>query len=234
MVKTLVFDIRGQYAHFKKIYATTSAVSYLIPPKTSLYGYLGAILGLEKDKSEYLQSFENKSCLLGLRIMSPIKMQRININLRPDLNRVSENAKPTMMEFVYQPHYRVYFTHQNETLYAKLKEHLEGKTSVYTPVLGLSSLLSRFDFIGEFDAIQSQPTESVLIDSIIPHKFFKSFDYLKFNNNQVVEQSLYAVEMDSDRYVNERDDVLIDKGARPIAAFVHEFFKIGNENVILF
>ena len=53
-MKILVFDIWGEYAHFKKIYATTSALSYVVPPKTSIYGYIGAILGLEKEDNIYL------------------------------------------------------------------------------------------------------------------------------------------------------------------------------------
>ncbi len=113
-MKVLAFDIWGDYAHYKKIYATTSAVSYCLPTKTSLYGYISAILGFEKNNNHYLMYFQNKECLIGIQIMKPVVMQRININLRPSLGMLAlkkdgtyENRKPTMMEFVYQPVYSV-------------------------------------------------------------------------------------------------------------------------------
>ena len=81
-MKILVFDIWGEYAHFKKIYATTSALSYVVPPKTSIYGYIGAILGLEKEDNIYLKSFSDKKCLIGISVRSPIVMQRLGINLK--------------------------------------------------------------------------------------------------------------------------------------------------------
>ena len=51
-MKVLVFDISGKYAHYKKIYATTSAISYVIPTKTSLFGYLWAIGATEKNRDK--------------------------------------------------------------------------------------------------------------------------------------------------------------------------------------
>ena len=146
-MKVLAFDIWGEYAHYKKIYATTSAVSYCLPPKTSLYGYVGAILGLEKN--QYLNYFQNKECLVGIQLLNPIVMQRININLRAVLGRMkpNDNRKPTMMEFVYQPKYRIYFYHKNSETYNRLKDSLVEKCAVYTPSMGLASLISNFEFI---------------------------------------------------------------------------------------
>ena len=54
-MKILVFDIWGDYAHFKKIYATTSALTYVIPTKPSIYGYIGSIVGREKFDNDYLR-----------------------------------------------------------------------------------------------------------------------------------------------------------------------------------
>lgn len=247
-MKILVFDIWGNYAHFKKIYATTSAVSYAIPPKTSLYGYIWAIACLEKklDKDYYLNFFQEKSCLLSIEIRKPIVMQRVNTNLVSVIGRMQKydskgkpknNHKPTMIEYVYEPKYRIYFHHENEELYLNLKTHLQKHTSEYSPTLGLANLHSDFEFIGEFEVEKQFSEKSVQISSVIPKRKFIGFDEeaLYKTENEIIEQSMFAMEMDLERNVTVRDDIIFDRTAKPIHAVVNEFYQLENEqNVVLF
>ena len=107
--KLIVFDIWGRYAHFKKIYVTTSALSYGVPFKTSVYGLVGAILGLDNHKNDYLNHFHESNCKIGIRVINPVKLQRINVNLSDKPGPIIGNRKPTMVEFVTDPHYRISF-----------------------------------------------------------------------------------------------------------------------------
>lgn len=52
MDKMLVFDVWGDYAHFRRFYTTTSPLSFPIPPRTALCGLIGAIIGLEKEGND--------------------------------------------------------------------------------------------------------------------------------------------------------------------------------------
>ena len=45
----LIFDIRGEYGHFRKYNTTTSPLTYSIPTRTAIAGILGAILGMERE-----------------------------------------------------------------------------------------------------------------------------------------------------------------------------------------
>ena len=239
-MKILVFDIWGEYAHFKKIYATTSALSYVVPPKTSIYGYIGAILGLEKEGNIYLNSFQNKQCLIGISVRSPIVMQRLGINLKAELGRKKEGdpPKPTMMEFVHRPHYRLYVHHSDKSIYEALKLAVMEKRIVFTPTMGLANLVSNFKFVGEFDAEKSIPTKTIEIHSVIPKKQFLAFDSSIFEDSEqnfsIVEQSMYALEMDTERNVTERDDILLERKCNPILAQVKEYYAVNGENIILF
>lgn len=239
-MKVLAFDIWGDYAHYKKIYATTSAVSYCLPPKTAIYGYIGAILGLDKGSNHYLSYFQNKDCLIGIQLMKPIIMQRININLRAVLGRMkqTDNRKPTMMEFVYEPKYRLYFFHKDSDLQTRLKESLSEKNAVYTPTMGLADLISNFEYIGEFEASLIQNSEkSIPISSVIPKTQFERFDNVALRNNktEIIEQSMFAIEMDIERNVTERDDILLERKTKPIDAFLNQYYELSNgTNICLF
>ncbi|MBK8562486.1 MAG: type I-B CRISPR-associated protein Cas5 [Saprospiraceae bacterium] len=226
-MKIMVFDIWGDYAHFKKIYSTTSALSYVVPTKTSLYGYVGAVLGMEKQGNQYLRSFQDKQCLMGIGVLDRIRMQRININLRPVIGTWTEGdtPKPTMMEFVYRPRYRIYFSHSDEGLFEELHERLDKRIPTYTPSLGLANLLSNFDLVKVLQVDSVQSNDAALIQSVIPLKKFKGFDrdLMSTLNCEVIEQSLYPVEMDIERNVTERDDILLERTGKPIPAIVSNF-----------
>ena len=77
-MKTLVFDICGDYGHFKKFYTTSSPLTFCFPPPPTVRGMLGAIIGV--DKIEYLNIFSHKDCRIAIRILSPVKKTRIGIN----------------------------------------------------------------------------------------------------------------------------------------------------------
>lgn len=232
----LVFDIWGEYAHFKKIYATTSAVSYVIPTKTAMYGYVGAILGLPKAENQYLTHFAEKQCLMGISLQKPVFMKRIGVNLRPYTGSIAKNLKPTLTEYVYQPRYRIYFSHQNAALQQRLGKQLQMHQSVFTPTLGLAGLISNFEWVGEVSASAVASHEAVAIHSVIPRQKFIAFDNqaLHEQENELIEQSMYAVEMNTNREVTERDDILLDRKCKPVWAQVTEYYPVQNDNIILF
>lgn len=229
----LVFDVGGPLAHFKKYYATTSALTYSIPPKTSLYGLVGAILGLSKAENAYLEHFQDKSCLMGLKLLREPKSQRLGINLRPNRDRFKVNPKPTMHEFVQEPRYRIFFHHRNEALQDRLEISLRNHTSVFTPSLGLANLLCNFEWVDKCEVERKTSSEAVWVDSVVPRSQFRSFG--EMGDAEIVEQTMFAIEMDTGRRVTERDDILFDRRGNPINAIVDHFYTTEKHgNVALF
>jgi CRISPR-associated protein Cas5h len=239
MDKALVFDIWGSYAHYKKIYATTSAISYPIPFKTSIYGYVGALIGLEKENNEYLRHFEEGSCKIALQLINPIVMQRINTNLSAKPGPIKNKRTPTMMEYVYKPKYRIFFWHKDEkNIYEPLKKCLKEHKTFYTPTLGLANLLSNFRFIQEAGLSKKRGIDS--INTVIPKEQFIEFDNesLSKKENEIIEISQYALEMDTNRNTTKRDDILLDRKAKSIKAKVHNYTEVAltdqTKNAIFF
>lgn len=224
--KTLVFDIWGDYAHFKKIYVTTSALTYSLPFKTSIFGLVGAIIGLDNRENKYLDYFDEANCRLAIQVINPIRIQRININLSPKPGPIKDNRKPTTMEYIVKPCYRIFFSHRNDEIYNSLKENLEEKKSVYTPVLGLAHCLANFKFLGEYEIKENNG--NALINSILLKSEVKSIDTSLWNENQVriQEQAMYPLEMNTTREVTKRDNILFDLNGNPIQAEVQKYFHL--------
>jgi CRISPR-associated protein Cas5h len=236
--RVLVFDVKGPFAHYKKIFATTSALTYPLPPKTSLYGMVAAILGLDKTNNAYLNSFSEGSCKMGIQLMNSVATQRLSINLRPSFGslRATENRKPTLMEFVDRPHYRIYLTHTDEKLYARLKQLLENGQSTYTPSLGLANLIATVSYQGEGNA---EPSDAVSVDSVIPKsKLEELLPSVIGKSNRLMEAGQYAVEMLPSRDVTVRDSIILDRNGTPIPAKVRDLHTVHyaekTANVVLF
>lgn len=224
--KTLVFDIWGDYAHFKKIYVTTSALTYSLPFKTTIYGLVGAIIGLDNKKNGYLDHFNEENCQLAIQVINPVKIQRININLSPKPGPIKDNRKPTTMEYLVKPRFRIFFSHKDDEIYNSLKENLEEKRTVYTPVLGLAHCIANFEFLGEYEL--TQESGNAMIDSILLKSLVKSLDTSSWNENgvRVQEQTMYPLEMNTTREVTKRDSVLFDLNGNPIQAEVEHYFNL--------
>jgi len=222
----IVFDIWGKYAHFKKIYVTTSALSYAIPFKTSIYGIVGAILGFENSGNSYLKQFQKGVCQIGIQVINPIRFQRFNINLSPTPGPIKDNRKPTLMEFVTEPHYRIFFYHTDESIMARLKVALEKKQSVYTPVLGLANCLANFNFIGEGQL--KHGNGEVIVHTVIPKSDLLSFDqdYWVKNSIHIQEQDMYPLEMNVQREVTKRESILFDLNGKPTKVVTKNHYEL--------
>jgi CRISPR-associated protein Cas5h len=77
MVQEIIsFDLCGKFAHFRKYYSSSTALSYTIPPKTTILGLIGAIIELPRDS--YYDSFND--WYVSVQIISPIRkmFQKMN------------------------------------------------------------------------------------------------------------------------------------------------------------
>jgi CRISPR-associated protein Cas5h len=240
--RILGFDLWGEYAHYKKIFATTSALTYPIPVKTAVYGTVGAIMGLEKAGNQYLNHFPPGQCRIGLQILAPITLQRIAHNLRPVFGALSAggNRKPTSMEFVFRPRYRIFISHRDERFSTELMERLHQHRAHYTPTLGLAGLLANFRFVGEWTVNEQVSQEkAVPISTVIPRRTLIALDRESvFSGNRIVAVSQYSLEMNTEREVTDRDDIILDLNGQPISAKVSSYstvtYKENNYNIVLF
>jgi len=184
-MKVLVFDIWGDFGHFKKFYTTSSPLSFAIPPPTSVYGMLGAILGI--DKSEYLKQLNGKTTMVGIQILKPIKKIRMSINLIDTKNSGSFHLIKTRTqiktEFLKEPFYRFFIHISDEDLFEQLIERVRKKETYYTLSLGLANLIANFEFI---DVVESEPLESseevnsvILSDNVEDIKIKEGKKYFK-------------------------------------------------------
>jgi len=228
----LIFDVWGDYAHFRRGYTTTSPLTFSIPPRTALCGLIGAILGLGKNNNEYLKHFKLEQAKIGLRLLNPVKKVRIAENLIHTkkgegcegigMNIIKKRTQIDF-EFLKDPRYRIYFWHADNELYNKLKSNLIGHKTVYTPCLGLSENIANFKFVGEFDVIMKTSEAGFSqIHSVLPIEKVLEKNGIKFDLRKEYFSLRLPVELNQERIVTKYSDVLFERNGSPIEVKMKE------------
>lgn len=236
--KFLIFEVWGDYAHFRRYYTTSSPLTFSIPPRTAIIGLISAILGLGKD--EYLHHMAKDKACVAVRLLSPFKKIRLGMNLIntkggywiPVKRGFHEPRTQIRFELLKDPKYRIYFRHENEGLHQSLKRNLSQHKSVYTPYLGISELLANFGYIGEFAIIgKSKEEEFSPIHTVLPLDVLLEAMLLQPGYKFFKER--IPVEMLLGRVVTEYREVLYEAEGKPISARVKEVFVLENGECII-
>lgn len=236
MDKVIVFDIWGDYAHFRKIYTTTSPLTYSFPPRTALAGLISAIIGI--DKNEYLYYFSKDKAFIALKIISPIKKVRIGENLvdtKPNNSikmHLIKNRTQIRYELVKNAGYRIYFWHSDNKIYNNFNEFIKHHKCVYTPCMGLSGLLCNFKYVGEYIIEGPIRTDKEAeISSCIPVILIKK---LNFEIEKEYFTEIIPIEMKEKRIVTDYQEILYERQGKNILTTVEEYWELENNEKIVF
>ena len=237
-MKILKFKLSGDYAHFRKPYTTTSPLTFPIPTRPVLAGIIGAIVGKPKDNVEY----QNEQSYLTLSLVNPLKKIRMGINLTKvptatdlkngflDLKIQQNQVNQIRFEFIKNPKYIVYFSHENMQLYNELKNHLESHTCFYTPYFGISELIADFEYLGEFEAQKIENPSTIKINTVIPKKAV-SENSINFEDSSEYFNARMPNRLNEERIVKEFTEVIFEQNAKSIQVTPKYYWqvKVGND-----
>lgn len=223
----LVFEVWGEYAHFRRFYTTTSPLSFPFPPRSALCGLIGAIIGLEKENNDYLHYLSAEKTKIALMLINPLKKIVIAENLidsktamGPGMNLI-KNRTQIRFEFLKNQRYRIYFSSNNDVndIYKNLKQHLEKHTCYYTPCLGLSENLANFEFKGEYSFNTCfGDDEYILINSVLPMHKISEANGIQFEPEREYFTIRMPLELNRERVAVKYGDFIFDRNCKPIKA----------------
>lgn len=236
-MRTLVFDVRGDYGHFKKPYSPMSPVTFPLPPPPAVLGMLGAILGLPK--TEYHAQLGWAKVRIGIRLLAPVRIFRSAINLINTKDGTDKYLRPRAhtnthiqvnYEFLKNPAFRIYVGELPPDKHNQLKSLLENERSVYTPVLGLAQCLADINWVGEIPARQTR-LKSTAIHSVISLKEGIGPIY---EPGRRYQRTRIPTIMDGERIVHHYQEILLAEDAGPIECRIAggtELYQVGDEIV---
>lgn len=223
MNSVLVFDIFGDYGQFKKFFTNMSPLTFDLPPRTALMGIIGAIGGISKDENP--EFFSKDNCFISLKIMSNLKKTKIPMNYLKTVSRTEisrfKNHKPTNIEFLKNPRYRIYFHHIDEIFFSSFCMNIKEHKTVYTPSLGIAGCLLNFEFVGLFDIEKKQINDFINIDSVALETNVLDID---FNSNVKIKRTTLPLEMKNNREVTSYGNLFYETTGETMSLKTKECF----------
>jgi len=238
-MKLLIIDLHGDYGHFKKFYTTSSPLTFSFPPPPTVWGILGAICGV--DKQQYLEEFSPPRCRIAIALAAPVKKVRMGINhlntkgnyWTPVKKKNHEARTQIRMELVKDPVYRVYVHHEDESLFNRLVNFVQGHKTVYSVSLGLSEMLADFKYVGLSRAREREARDPVSLNSVLPVSAMEEYG-LEVEDGKKYFKERIPVKMNAERIVEQYQDVIFEARGQSIKATAKKYWETEEGERIVF
>ncbi|TLF47035.1 type I-B CRISPR-associated protein Cas5b [Maribacter aurantiacus] len=245
----LIFDISGEYGHFRKFNTTTSPLTYSLPTPSAIYGVLGAVLGIEREDSlnkikvgkEHLREvFSNSNASVAIRPLSEIKKVNIGFNLLDTGSYQSffnvTNRTQIEYELLKDPNYRI-FLNWDHRLRNELIERLKSKRFHFHPYLGLSQMSANIEYVGEKE-LSEVPNNYLDFSTAINLSELDTENApvdINFIKERVFQVETFPLDMQTDRTINRYGEILVEMNGDSIRAKSNKkSFAIASEGNIQF
>lgn len=159
--RVISFTVRGEWAHFRRVEANRTKMTYRLPPRTTIAGMLAAISGYNRDGYYGLFGPGESAIAIGVHPDHPIRtvsMPMLNLDTRDEgMTSVKTSAGPVRFpnpdavrqryayEFIREPGYRIDIWLSDDAAMDELASRLTEGRAQYAPTLGLSECLARID-----------------------------------------------------------------------------------------
>jgi len=148
----VAFKLTGDYAHFSHPATIYSSLSYPIPPKSAIMGFLGAVIGEE----EYYRLRDikysikvNQAIIKKSFVFNGIKFALSSSMKIKEGYQDSSEKKQFYRELICSPSYTVFvdLSRLDEKYQTKITTYLKEHKTAFTPYLGINFCLADFEWI---------------------------------------------------------------------------------------
>ncbi len=165
----IAFRLTGDYAHFSHPATIYSSLTYPIPPKTAIMGFLGALIGEESyyKLSDIRYSVKvDRAIVKKSFVFNGIKSAlSSNMHIKEGYQN-SSYKKQFYRELICSPSYIVFVDLEklDVKIQEKITRYLKEHKSAFTPYLGINFCIADFEWI-EIENIKSVEDEVSKIDT---------------------------------------------------------------------
>jgi len=238
-MEILSFEIIGKFAHFRKYYANNTAMTYSLPPRTTILGIIGGAMGLPKES--YHEDMNSENIRIGVKVVSVIKksFHRLNylmIKNNSDFRGKRKTPVQTPFEIVSgidpkrdEVHYRIFVssTEKGKEVFEKIKSVFLSKRFIYNPTMGpanFSARITKIELYTENEVSMLKVNNELLtLDSVcLSENVGKiNFDKVdKYRYNMVEEELMPAdFKENGDREIVKMNSVLFTTGNMPLQVY---------------
>lgn len=244
-MKIFSFYLKGKMAHFRKYYSNSTALSYYVPPRTTVAGIIAGLIGYERDT--YYEDFSLDKCDIAIAVCSPLKktMQKLNylmIKGKNDFNGSQENHSQTNLEFIVPQNirdgclsYQVWVHHKDDSIMDKIMNICKYNEPIYLSKgismgLGTAFNLGWIEPCGIFKGEQHGEGTRMVSSAVPMDREPEMIIDNEMNEPLQLIKERIPVEFDSCRKITQNglNDVLVNLNGTAVKMQVSKFIELNN------
>lgn len=251
-MKVISFNLNGKMAHFRKYYSNSTALSYILPPVTTIKGMIAGLLGYERDS--YYDLFNNTQCKIAISIEKPVKkitqtMNLLKVESLNDLNGAGKNRTQNNTEFLFPRDirmdwisYKIIFWHSNEDLMNKLEKCLCNDHEFYRSK-GISLALGASQCLGWIEngkiskvSVERSKGQEISIHGAIIKDYIEKIIYCNLHSLSISKEETLT-EFDKDRFItaDSKKELIVAIGDTPLTVILKKdsnYFTINDKSMM--
>lgn len=228
----VTLELQGKFAHFRKYYGNNTALSYALPPRTTITGIIAAILGRERDT--YYREMASDRLRIGVGINSPIKKTFHRLNNLKIIGNSDFRGRMGPVQTPYEiitpwnlrkgmVNYRIFISayEVGQELLNEILSRLETTNSIYNLSLGAAFCHAHACNVIRHTSDQWQTYEAnrqeVLLSSAVPIHLINTI--MMNDHRMVIEEEMLPGEFtdDKDRELKSIHKVLFSTSGHPLS-----------------
>ena len=232
------FAYYGRFGHFLRAEATANALTYPIPPRPTLMGLVGCVMGFRKDESQMLL------CDAEFAVHGPAPdVFWHKANMRKELpNAVPSSIKKSdkgssaaekntriPQEILWNPRYSVYASLPDE-FHSQFVDRIRERRWHFNPCLGLSELFAQIDFISNSEGTNLSEGEYA-VDSAVNMNRGELVASIARSNQLAVHKIRMPRSVTSDR-VFSHENYLIERGGRSLTVRSTQVWSLAEKRIV--
>ena len=225
-------DFWADFGHFSHPATIYSSLTYPIPPKTAVIGFLAAVGGL-RDVSEYRFLNDIKYAVKINRLKGKANYSFNGVkdalpSIKGTIQRVKQR-KQFYRELLVEPSYKLFIDfstcpEQSKAIIDNLKDH----KSLFQPYMGINLCLANFQYIDEHKPETIANDTFIPVDSQVPLDV--PFEIETDKNYSDIRIPMFVEE---ERIFGGFSDFLVELSGKTILAKPQTYTKAGPYNLIL-
>jgi len=230
--KVLVFNIRGEMAHFKKFYSNKSSLTYRVPPRTVLMGMVASILGCSRDS--YYEVFAPSKAKFGIKLTKP------GVPHFECMNYLKEGGGHTQVRLqLLLPkediiEYQIFFTHEDDKVLDKLGQKVKKAELGYGLFLGQRQFRATTKFVKVVNSCDEIRDYQGNISTLTFKDNIKELNADSHTRLTVDNMPASFKKVKSGRKPEQMVEVCFEEDGRLINGVFDEVLKIGEEYISFF
>lgn len=159
----IAFRITGEFAHFRSPFVTSYLFTYPFPPKPTVLGMLGAMMGYSPIDILSLQD----TVQIAIKLNKPPKKALDYVRLWKFEDK-NITPRPVKMELLVRPDYTIFIQSENNKLLTELHKRLEARDFIYPVSLGKNEFIAFIKEVFQFNSREIKSATVEHVDSILP------------------------------------------------------------------